>query len=41
MRMDFPSAAERDRVIKEYGADKGLTETLVRLSEYVAAMAEC
>ncbi len=41
MRMDFPSATERDRVIKEYGADKGLTETLARLSEYVAAMAHC
>ena len=37
-RGDFPSAAERDRVIKKYGADKGLVQTLARLSEYVAAM---
>jgi hypothetical protein len=35
MRMDFPSPAERERVIKEYGADKGLAQTLTRLSEYV------
>jgi uncharacterized protein YndB with AHSA1/START domain len=38
-RGDFPTAAERDRVIKDYGADKGLVETLARLSDYVAAMA--
>jgi uncharacterized protein YndB with AHSA1/START domain len=31
----FPSAAERDRVIKEYQADKGLTQTMARLAEYV------
>ena len=36
-RGDFPSAAERDRVIKEYGADKGLVQTMARLAEYVAA----
>lgn len=35
----FPSAAERDRVIKDYGADKGAMETLSRLADYVAAMA--
>ncbi len=35
----FPSAAERARVIKDYGADKGLVQTLVRLTDYVAAMA--
>jgi uncharacterized protein YndB with AHSA1/START domain len=35
MRMDFPSAAERERVIKEYGADKGLEQTLSRLGEYL------
>jgi uncharacterized protein YndB with AHSA1/START domain len=35
MRMDFPSAAERDRVIKEYGADKGLVQTLARLNDYL------
>jgi uncharacterized protein YndB with AHSA1/START domain len=38
-RLDFPSAAERDRVIREYGADKGVVQTLARLSEFVAAMA--
>jgi len=32
----FPSAAERDRVIKEYGADKGAMQTLSRLADYVA-----
>ena len=36
-RGEFPSAAERDRVIKDYGADKGLAETLARLGDYVAA----
>ena len=35
----FPSAAERDRVIKEYGADKGLTQTMARLAEHVTALA--
>lgn len=35
----FPSAAERDRVIKEYGADKGLAQTMARLAEHVAALA--
>jgi uncharacterized protein YndB with AHSA1/START domain len=34
-RGDFPSAAERDRVIKEYKADVGLVQTLARLAEYV------
>ena len=38
-RGDFPSAAERNRVIKDYGADEGLVETLARLGGYVAAMA--
>ncbi len=38
MRMDFPSAAERDRVIKEYGADQGLAQTLARLTEHVSFM---
>jgi uncharacterized protein YndB with AHSA1/START domain len=36
-RLDFPSAAERKRVIKEYGADKGVVQTMARLAEYVAA----
>jgi uncharacterized protein YndB with AHSA1/START domain len=37
MRALFPSAAERDRVIREYGADKGLAQTMARLAEYLAA----
>jgi uncharacterized protein YndB with AHSA1/START domain len=39
-RGEFPSAAERNRVIKEYGADKGLAETLARLGDYVTAAAQ-
>ena len=35
----FPSAEERARVIKEYGADEGLVQTMARLDDYVAAMA--
>jgi uncharacterized protein YndB with AHSA1/START domain len=35
-RGEFPAAAERDRVIKEYGADKGLAQTMARLADYVA-----
>ena len=38
MRGVFPSAAERARVIKEYGADKGLVQTLARLGDYAAKM---
>jgi uncharacterized protein YndB with AHSA1/START domain len=34
-RSDFSSASERTRVIKEYGADKGLAECMARLDEYV------
>jgi uncharacterized protein YndB with AHSA1/START domain len=34
LRGMFPSAAERARVIKEYGAAKGLEQTLSRLAEY-------
>ena len=34
LRGVFPSAAERARVIKEYGAAKGLEQTLARLAEY-------
>jgi uncharacterized protein YndB with AHSA1/START domain len=36
-RGDFPTAVERDRVIKDYGADKGLVENLLRLAAFVAA----
>jgi uncharacterized protein YndB with AHSA1/START domain len=38
MHMLFPSAAERDRIIKEYSADKGLVQTLSRLEEYLTKM---
>ena len=34
----FPSAAERERVIKDYGADKGAVQTLARLADYVATL---
>jgi uncharacterized protein YndB with AHSA1/START domain len=36
----FPSAEERARVIREYGADKGLSQTMARLFDYIATMAE-
>jgi uncharacterized protein YndB with AHSA1/START domain len=39
LRGAFPSAAERARVIKEYGADQGMVQTLSRLGDYVAKMA--
>ena len=32
----FPSAAERDRVVKQYGAAEGARQTLSRLADYVA-----
>ncbi len=35
----FPTPADRDRVIKDYGADKGAAETLSRLADYVATLA--
>jgi uncharacterized protein YndB with AHSA1/START domain len=35
LRGIFPSAAERDYVIREHGADKGQVETLARLAAYV------
>jgi len=38
MRGVFSSAAERDRVVKEYGADKGMIQTLGRLNDYVSKM---
>jgi uncharacterized protein YndB with AHSA1/START domain len=38
LRGVFPSAEERARVIKDYGADKGLAQTLARLGEYAARM---
>ena len=39
LRGQFPSAAERDRVIREYGADTGLVQTLARLADYLASQA--
>jgi uncharacterized protein YndB with AHSA1/START domain len=33
----FPTPEERARVIKDYGADKGLEQTMARLAEFVAA----
>ena len=39
LRGVFPSAEERARVIKEYGADKGLVQTLARLDAYAARLA--
>jgi uncharacterized protein YndB with AHSA1/START domain len=39
MRGVFPTAAERDRVAKEYGAIEGAQQTLARLAEYLATMA--
>jgi uncharacterized protein YndB with AHSA1/START domain len=38
MRAIFPSAAERDRVVKEYGAIEGGNQTLDRLGEHLAKM---
>src|SRR5438128_921105 len=34
----FPSAAERERVIKQYGADKGAVQTLSRLADYLGRL---
>lgn len=39
MRMQFPSEAERQRVITTYGADKGLVQTLARLEQHLSEMA--
>ena len=38
IRMVFPSAAECDRVVKEYGAIEGGKQTLERLAEQLAKM---
>jgi uncharacterized protein YndB with AHSA1/START domain len=35
----FPTAEERARVVKIYNADKGLSQTMARLADYVATMA--
>ncbi len=39
-RGKFPSAEDRARVIREYGADKGLVQTMARLADYAAVAAE-
>jgi uncharacterized protein YndB with AHSA1/START domain len=39
LQMVFPSAEERDRVVKEYGAIEGGHQTLARLGEHLASMA--
>jgi uncharacterized protein YndB with AHSA1/START domain len=38
LRGVFASAEERARVIREYGADKGLAQTLARLGAYVEGL---
>ncbi len=38
VRSIFPSAAERDRVVKVFHADEGLRETVANLAGYVAAL---
>jgi uncharacterized protein YndB with AHSA1/START domain len=40
VRMVFPTAAQRDAVVKEYGAIEGGKQTLQRLSEYLPKMSE-
>ncbi len=35
----FPSAEERTRLIKEYGADRGLVQTMARLADYLTRAA--
>jgi uncharacterized protein YndB with AHSA1/START domain len=34
----FPSAAARERVIKQYDADKGAVQTLSRLADYLGKL---
>jgi uncharacterized protein YndB with AHSA1/START domain len=38
IRMVFPSATERDYVVKEFGAIEGGNQTLERLGEYLPKM---
>jgi uncharacterized protein YndB with AHSA1/START domain len=40
IRMVFPSEAERDRVVREFGAKEGGEQTLERLAEHLPRMAE-
>ena len=39
IRMVFPSAAERDLVVKEFGAIEGGRQTLEKLGEFLAVLA--
>jgi uncharacterized protein YndB with AHSA1/START domain len=39
LQATFPTAEERNRVIRDYGAVEGAAETLSRLADYVAALA--
>ena len=34
----FPSSEDRERVIRDYGADKGLVQTLARLADYLVSV---
>ena len=38
LRAEFPTAAERDRIVRDYGADRGAVETLARLADYLAQL---
>jgi uncharacterized protein YndB with AHSA1/START domain len=38
LRARFPSPEDRERVIRYYGADKGLVQTLARLAHYLASI---
>ncbi len=40
MRMVFPSVEERERVVKQYGAEEGANQTLARLDEHIAETAK-
>ncbi|MGP8234316.1 MAG: SRPBCC domain-containing protein [Limisphaerales bacterium] len=39
IRMVFPTAADRDNVVREYGAIEGAKQTLERLAEHLPKMA--
>jgi hypothetical protein len=38
IQMIFETAAERDKIVAEYGAEKGLSENLDRLQEHLASL---
>jgi uncharacterized protein YndB with AHSA1/START domain len=39
LHAEFPTAAERDRIAREFGAVEGAAQTLARLAGYLATMA--